>query len=152
MTELDYPDIPKMPMGIHEIQQCIPHRFPFLFIDRVVDVVRNERIVATKNVSITDPLLQGHFPDQPVVPGVIIVEALAQTAAVLGHLSTRGGLSVCRLTEINSARFKRAIIPGDTMLFELRATRKRPPFFWFDAECKVDGELATRVQLSALVK
>src|SRR4051812_17720721 len=102
----------KMLMDILDIQKCIPHRHPFLLIDRVLEASANERIVATKNISIADPVLQGHFPGNPVLPGVIIVEACAQATAVLGHLSYDAGLSACLLTEVTSARFRRPVVPG----------------------------------------
>ena len=142
----------KLPMDVNGIQQCIPHRYPFLLIDRVVEAVPNEKVVALKNVSITDPVLQGHFPDNPVVPGVLIVEGIAQAAAVLGHLSTPGGLTTCLLTEVKETRFRRPVVPGDVMQYEALVVRRRAPFFWFDAKCTVDGELAAEVKFSALLK
>ena len=143
---------PKMPMDIAAIQKCIPHRYPFLLIDRVLEAVPHERIVAIKNVSFSEPLLQGHFPGNPIFPGVLIVEALAQAAAVLGHLSYEKGLIQCLLTEVTSARFRRPVVPGDTMKFDVRVAKRRQPFFWFDTTCTVDGELTAEVKLSAAMK
>lgn len=142
----------KLPMDIEAIQKCIPHRYPFLLIDRVLEAVPHERIVAIKNISFSDPMLQGHFPGNPVVPGVLVIEAIAQAAAVLGHLSYEDGLSVCALTEVSSARFRRKIIPGDVLRLEVLVLKRRPPFFWFEAVCMVDGELAAEVKLSAYIK
>ena len=142
----------KLPMNITDIQQCIPHRYPFLLIDRIVEAVPGERIVAIKNVSIGDPMLQGHFPGNPVVPGVLIVEGMAQAAAVLGHLSYEKGLNSCLLTEVSQARFRRPVIPGDVMRFDITVVKRRPPFFWFDAKCTVEGEPAADVKLSAFIK
>jgi 3-hydroxyacyl-[acyl-carrier-protein] dehydratase len=144
--------VPKCPMGIQEIQQCIPHRYPFLLIDRVLEAVAHERIVAIKNVSFSDPVLQGHFPGNPVFPGVMIVEAIAQAAAVLGHLSYEAGLTACLLTEVSSARFRRQVVPGDVLTFDVRVARRRAPFFWFDTTASVAGELAAEVKLSAFIK
>ena len=141
-----------MPMDVKAIQKCIPHRYPFLLIDRVLEASPNERIVAIKNVSITDPVLAGHFPDNPVVPGVVIVEGIAQAAAVLGHLSYEHGLTTCYLTEISEARFRKPVVPGDVMRFELKVLKRRPPFFWFDAVCTVDGEVVSEVKVSAYIK
>lgn len=143
---------PKFPMDIQAIQKCIPHRHPFLLIDRVLEAVPNDYIVATKNVSIADPVLQGHFPGNPVVPGVLQVEAMAQAAAVLGHLSYENGLTTCYLTEVESARFKKPVVPGDVMRFEVKVLKRRPPFFWFEAQCLVDGEAVSTVKLSAYIK
>ena len=144
--------IPKCPMGIQEIQQCIPHRYPFLLIDRVLEATAHERIVAIKNVSFSDPVLQGHFPGMPVYPGVMIVEAIAQAAAVLGHLSFEAGLSQCLLTEIQSARFRRQVVPGDVLTFDVRVAKRRTPFFWFDTTASVGSEIAAEVKLSAFIK
>lgn len=146
------PAMPAMPMDVVAIQKCIPHRYPFLFIDRVLEASANERIVATKNVTIADPLLQGHFPGNPVVPGVVIVEAVAQATAVLGHLSHENGLSQCLLTEVQSARFRRPVVPGDVLRIEATVAKRRAPFFWFEAVCTVDGEPAAEVKLSAFIK
>lgn len=142
----------KMPMDIGQIQKCIPHRYPFLLIDRVLECQPNERIVALKAVSFTDPMLQGHFPGNPVVPGVLIVEAVAQAAAVLGHLSYENGLSTCYLTEVQSARFRRPVVPGEVMRFEVNVTKRRAPFFWFDAKVYVDSEETSEVKISAYIK
>jgi len=152
MAQPDKPVMPTFPMDVIAIQKCIPHRHPFLFIDRVLEAVPNERIVATKNVSIADPLLQGHFPGQPVLPGVVIVETIAQATAVLGYLSHDLKLEQCLLTEVQSARFRRQVVPGDVLRIEATLVKRRAPFFWFDAVCSVDGEPAAEVKLSALMK
>lgn len=143
--------LPPMPMDISAIQRCIPHRFPFLLVDRVLEATAGVRIVTTKNVSFSDPVLQGHFPGNPVYPGVMIIEAMAQSAAIFGYL-TAGGTNVCYLTEVTSARFRRPVVPGDVMRIEANLLKQRAPFFWFDATCTVDGELAAQVKLSALMK
>ncbi len=142
----------KMPMDINAIQKCIPHRYPFLLIDRVLELVPHEHIVAIKNVSMSEPMLQGHFPGNPVFPGVLIVEGIAQAAAVLGHLSYEKGLTQCLLTEVRAARFRRQVVPGDVMRFEVRVAKRRPPFFWFDAKCLIDGEITAEVEISAYIK
>lgn len=142
----------KMPMDILAIQKCIPHRYPFLLIDRVLEAVPHERIVATKNVSFSDQILQGHFPGNPVFPGVLIIEAMAQAAGVLGHLSFEGGLTRCLLTEVTYARFRRPVVPGDVMKFDVRLTKRRAPFFWFDTTCYVGDEVAAEVKLSAHIQ
>ncbi len=142
----------KMPMDVTDIMKCIPHRFPFLLIDRVLEASPHERIVATKNVSYSDHFLQGHFPGNPVMPGVLMIEAIAQATAVLGHLSYDVGLSTCYLTEVTSARFRRPVVPGDTLRIEATVLKRRAPFFWFEAVCTVDGETAAEVKLSAFIK
>ncbi len=142
----------KYPMDIVDIQRCIPHRHPFLLIDRVLEASAHERIVATKNVSLSDPVLQGHFPGNPVMPGVLIIEACAQATAVLGHISYDAGLTICLLTEVTAARFRRPVVPGDVLRIEATVQKRRAPFFWFDAICTVDGEVAAELKLSAFIK
>ncbi len=138
----------KVPMNIQDIEKCIPHRYPFLLIDRVLEYAVGERIVAIKNVSMVDPILQGHFPGNPIVPGVLIVEAMAQASAVLGKL-TETDCSSCLLTEVTEARFRRQVVPGDTLRMDVKVLRRRKPFFWFEGEATVDGEPAAFVKFSA---
>jgi 3-hydroxyacyl-[acyl-carrier-protein] dehydratase len=140
------------PMDIPAIERCIPHRHPFLLIDRVVAAVPHESVVALKQVSVSDPFLQGHFPGNPVMPGVLIIEAVAQATAVLGHLSTVGGLRQCYLTEIISARFRRPVVPGDTLNIEATVKKRRAPFFWFAGRCTVDGVTVAEIEISAFLK
>lgn len=142
----------KMPMNIIEIQKILPHRFPFLLLDRVLDYEPNKFITAIKCISITDPILQGHFPDNPVVPGVIIVEGVAQVAAVLGGLSSKEGFNTCLLTEITSTRFRRSVVPGDVLTYDVKVVKTRKQFFWFEATVRVEDEVAATVELSAILK
>lgn len=146
------PALPTMPMDIIEIKKCIPHRYPFLLVDRVLEAEPNVRILAYKNVSVSDPFLVGHFPDNPVMPGVLIVEGVAQAAGVLGHLSYENGLSACLLTEVSNARFRRPVVPGDQLTYDVRVVKRRPPFFWFDAKCLVAGETVAEIKISAFIK
>jgi 3-hydroxyacyl-[acyl-carrier-protein] dehydratase len=140
------------PLELVDIQKCLPHRHPFLLIDRVLELVPFESIKAIKCVSASDPILQGHFPDFPVMPGVMIVEGMAQAAGVLGHKSLATGFKQCLLTEIVNSRFRRQVVPGDVLVYDIKVKKSRPPFFWFDAVATVDGDLAAKVQLSALMK
>src|SRR5262249_42884391 len=108
---------------IHErdIAALLPHRYPFQFIDRVIEVTNGARIVAWKNVSINDPLFRGHFPDLPVMPGVLICEALAQAGGLLAHTSTDGlpAGRVVALTGLDHVRFRHPVVPGDQLLLEV---------------------------------
>jgi len=146
--EKQYP----LPMDIHAIQECIPHRYPFLLIDRVLDYRVDDFIHAIRSVSFSDPILQGHFPQSPVMPGVLIVEALAQAAAVLGRMTIPGGFKECLLAEVNETRFRRPVVPGDTVHLEAFLVRKRAPFYWFDGKAIVDGHVAATVKFCALMK
>ena len=145
MTEFE---APSLPMDVPAIERCIPHRYPFLLIDRILEYSVGERILARKNVSVSDQFLQGHFPGDPVMPGVLIVEGMAQASAVLGKL-TDPKCSQVLLTEISSSRFRRKVIPGDVLEIEVKVTKSRKSFFWFDAEARVDGEQAAVVSFSA---
>jgi 3-hydroxyacyl-[acyl-carrier-protein] dehydratase len=138
----------KCPMDLQAIQSLIPHRYPFLLVDRILEYKIGESIVGLRNISCSDPVLQGHFPGDPVVPGVIIIEGLAQTSAVLGRLTDPECRSVL-LTEVSSARFRRKVVPGDVLVYEVKVVKRRKPFFWFDGEAKVDGEAAAIVSFSA---
>jgi 3-hydroxyacyl-[acyl-carrier-protein] dehydratase len=140
-----------MPMDIIAIQQAIPHRYPFLFIDRVIEATKWESIVAIRNITMSDPALQGHFPGNPIVPGVVIVEGAAQAAAVLGCLS-KGSLEQCLFTEISEARFRQSVVPGDVLRYELKLTKHRANFVWFEAIMTVDGGEVATVKFSALLK
>lgn len=142
----------KLPLCIDEIKKCIPHRYPFLLIDRIVDLVPNKEVVGIKNISISDPILDGHFPDHPVFPGVLIVEAIAQTSAVLGHFSKKNGFESILLTEISNARFRRKVIPGDCVEIKVTVEKSRYPFYWFNGEASVDGEIAAKANISAIMK
>ena len=142
----------KLPIEVNEIKRCLPHRHPFLLIDRVLELVPSEMVVATKNISIADPILQGHFPDNPVYPGVLIVESMAQASAVLGHFSLKKGYSSVLLTEIAQARFRRQVVPGDTLTLKITVEKTRVPFFWFKSEAYVDGNLVAKAQISAAMK
>ena len=139
-------------MDISAIQKCIPHRYPFLLIDRIVDYKVDEYIHAIRSVTVSDPILQGHFPGKPVLPGVLIIEALAQAAAVLGRMTIPGGFTDCLLAEVNDTRFRRPVVPGDTVRLEAVLMRKRAPFYWFEGKALVDGQVAATVKFCALMK
>jgi 3-hydroxyacyl-[acyl-carrier-protein] dehydratase len=137
-------------MTIDEIKEYLPHRFPFLLIDRVVSFEKDKRIVALKNVTVNEPFFPGHFPHFAVMPGVLIVEAMAQAAAVLslkslGHKND--GKWVYYFVGIDGARFKRPVIPGDQMLLEVEAGPSRRGMAKFKAVAKVAGEVAAEAEL-----
>lgn len=135
-------------LNILEIQECIPHRYPFLLVDRVLEWKTFEYIKAIKNISFSDPILQGHFPGNPIVPGVVLVEAMAQVSAILGKLSDATCNNVL-LTEISGARFKRQVVPGDVLTLEINVLKQRKPFYWFEGTASVNGDFATAVKFSA---
>ncbi|MBF6559762.1 MAG: 3-hydroxyacyl-ACP dehydratase FabZ [Candidatus Binataceae bacterium] len=129
--------------------QLLPHRFPFLLIDRVLEL-DGERTLTLKNVTINEPFFTGHFPDLPVMPGVLIVEALAQSAAILalGIIGSRRSLFM--LTGIDKVRLRRRVVPGDQIKMEVRLLKHHHPLWKMHGEARVDGELAAEADLSAM--
>ena len=142
-------------MDIHEILEHLPHRYPFLLVDRVLEVVPGERIAALKNVSVNEPFFPGHYPHHPVMPGVLIVEALAQAAAILSF-KTLGGKpddkSVYYFVGIDGARFKRPVSPGDQLILEVSILASKRGLWKFAAQAKVDGQIAAEAELMCTVR
>lgn len=139
---------------IDRIRAMIPHRFPMLMIDRVVDVVPDVRATGVKNVSINEPFFQGHFPADPVMPGVLIIEAMAQTAAVL-VVATLGPDKEGRLVyfmSIDSARFRKPVVPGDTLLIRVEKQRNRGNVWKFKSNARVDGVLVAEATYAAMIR
>jgi len=134
------------------IMKMIPHRPPFLMIDRLVDVVVGESAVGIKNVSINEWYFQGHFPKRPVMPGVLIIEAMAQTAAVLvvETLNSAAGKLVYFMS-IDNARFRRPVMPGDTLKVHVTALRNRGNVWKFEGQAKVNGKLCAEATYAAMI-
>ena len=134
------------------IQKLIPHRYPFLLVDRILELEDNKWIVGIKNVTFNEPFFQGHFPGRPVMPGVLIVEALAQTAGVLFFHSNPTMVGrVFFFTGIDGVRFRRPIVPGDVVKLEIELLAVKRGFFKLKATASVDGALALDGELSAMV-
>jgi 3-hydroxyacyl-[acyl-carrier-protein] dehydratase len=137
-------DAPSSPVIDHrEIAALLPHRFPFQFVDRVLEFEDGKRIVALKNVSINEPYFRGHFPEQPVMPGVLICEALAQAGALLAHRS-RDGVQppqVGVLTGLDRARFRRPVVPGDQLVLEVVLVKRHRPLWKMRGMARVDGHV-----------
>ncbi len=137
-------------MDIHEILQYLPHRYPFLLIDRVVEVVPGKSIHAYKNITINEPFFVGHFPHHPVMPGVLIMEALAQAAGVLSFKTEDKKPTqndVFYFAGIDDARFKRPVMPGDQLHLHVEIERQMRGVWKFKAEARVDGQLAAEARL-----
>ncbi len=140
-------------LDIERVQQLIPHRYPFLMIDRVVDLVINVSATGIKNVTINEPYFQGHFPTRPVMPGVMIVESMAQTAAVL-VVSTLGAGAEGRLVyfmSVDNARVRKPVVPGDTLHVHVYKRRQRGNVWKFDAQAKVDGRVVADATFAAMI-
>ncbi len=135
------------------IKRMIPHRYPFLLIDRVEQIHENERAVGIKNVSANEPYFQGHFPAEPVMPGVLIVEAMAQTAGVL-VVETLGRIDqelLVYFMTVDNCRFRAKVVPGDVLELHVRVTRSRGMVCRFAGQAKVDGKLAAEAEFSAMI-
>lgn len=137
-------------MDIHQILEKLPHRYPFLLVDRVLEIEAGKRIKALKNVSINEPFFVGHFPHRPVMPGVLILEALAQAAALLAFSVEGEGTdsdSVIYFVGIDGARFKRPVEPGDQLMLEVEVDRVRAGIHKFHVRARVGEELAAEAAL-----
>ena len=139
-------------MDINEIQSIIPHRYPFLLIDRIVEIEPLKRIVAIKNVTINEPFFQGHFPGAPVLPGVIIIEAMAQAGAVLLFREVPDRASkLLYFTSIEEAKFRKPVGPGDQMRIEVSVIKYKMGYAKLRAEARVEGQLVTEAVIASVL-
>lgn len=144
-----------MTMDIHEILRRLPHRYPILLVDRVVELTKGERIRAIKNVSINEPFFLGHFPHRPVMPGVLVLEAMAQAATLLSLASMDMVLdekSVVYFAGIDNARFKRPVEPGDQLILDVTLGRAKAGIYKFAAKALVGEQLAAEAELMCTMR
>ena len=135
-----------------EIQSILPHRYPFLLVDRISELDPDRRIVGFKNVTINEPFFQGHFPGRPVMPGVLILEALAQVGGVLAFKSLGSvGRPLVYLTGVGAAKFRKPVVPGDKLRLEVTVVKKRPPFWKMQGKAFVESELVCEADVTAMV-
>ena len=142
-------------IDIHEILQHLPHRYPFLLIDRVLSVDPGKEIVALKNVTINEPFFPGHYPHHPVMPGVLVIEAMAQAAALLSFKSMGSKPdddTVYYFVGIDGARFKRPVIPGDQLILKVTSTRNVRGLWKFSAVAEVDGQVAAQAEIMCTMR
>ena len=137
-------------LDIHQIKNHLPHRYPFLLVDRVLEIAPENKLIALKNVTYNEPFFEGHFPSRPVMPGVLIVEALAQACALMasyenGNVATEN--RVYYFTGIDKARFKRPVEPGDQLIFEVELVRRIKNMWKCKGVAKVDGDLVASAEL-----
>ena len=140
-------------LGIEEIMRVLPHRYPFLLVDRIVEIDGNARIVGLKNVTINEPFFQGHFPGHPIMPGVLIIEAMAQ----VGGMLLMGGLEdpeskVVYFMSLDNVKFRRPVKPGDQIIFEIDLTQARGRVCKMHGVAKVDGEVVCEADMAAMVR
>ncbi len=142
-------------MDINEILHHLPHRYPFLLIDRVLRLEHGKEIVALKNVSMNEPFFPGHYPHHPVMPGVLIIEAMAQAAAILSftsHSEEPDENTVYYFVGIDGARFKRPVVPGDQLIVKVQPTRNLRGLWKFKGVAEVDGQVAAEAELMCTVR
>lgn len=141
-------------LDAQQIQEIIPHRYPFLLVDRIIEIEYGVRAVGIKNVTINEPFFAGHFPRQPVMPGVLIIEAMAQTAAVL-VVETLGPESEGKLVyfmSVDNARFRKPVLPGDQLRVHVTKERNRGAVWKFSGEARVDGKLVAEATFAAMIR
>ncbi len=138
---------------IARVMKLLPHRYPFLLVDRMYDMKGDESCVGVKNVTINEPFFQGHFPQYPVMPGVLIIEGLAQTAGALCVASLGEGYQaeLVYFMGIDKAKFRRPVLPGDTLHYHVRKIRNRGRVWRFAGEARVDGHVAAEAEISAML-
>jgi 3-hydroxyacyl-[acyl-carrier-protein] dehydratase len=140
-------------VDINQILKTLPHRFPFLLIDRVMNIREDYSGIGVKNVSFNEPCFQGHFPDRPVFPGVLMIEGMAQTAGVIGIMSVTGTekpRAVYFLT-IDKCKFRKPVLPGDTIEYHMKSIGRRKAMWWFHGEAKVNGVIAAEADVGAML-
>jgi 3-hydroxyacyl-[acyl-carrier-protein] dehydratase len=145
--------LPQLPMNLQEIQDILPHRYPFLFVDRIIALEIGKRIVGLKNVSINEPFFQGHFPKHPIMPGVLIVECLAQVGGILALLSTpeNMGNPSLFLMSLDKVRFRQPVIPGDQLRLEVETIRGGKKFWKMEGKAFVNETLVAEGEMVAAV-
>jgi 3-hydroxyacyl-[acyl-carrier-protein] dehydratase len=154
---MDQPSTPPETIGTYDIMQvmaAIPHRYPFLLVDRVVDIRPDHSAIGVKNVSINENFFQGHFPQEPVMPGVLLIEAMAQTAAVL-VVATLGEAFKGKLVyfmSVEGAKFRRPVVPGDQVHIHVNKAQRRMNVWRFQAEAKVDGTVVAEATYAAMIR
>ncbi len=142
-------------MYIEEIRRFLPHRYPFLLIDRVLECVPGETLTAIKNVSVNEPFFNGHFPETPIMPGVLIIEALAQATGLLGFKTMSEEPSndlLYMLVGVDNVRFKRQVVPGDQLMLKAKVVRQSKVIWKFNCEASVDGQVVTVADMLCAAK
>ena len=136
---------------IASILKMLPHRYPFMMVDRVIDIRGDEFGIGIKNVTINEPQFQGHFPENPVFPGVLLLEGMAQTAGVLCVHARKESPPYVYFMTIDGAKFRKPVTPGDTVQYHMTLHKRRRNMWWYRGEAKVEGELVAEAMLSAMM-
>ena len=138
---------------VQDIMKFLPHRYPFLLIDRILDIVPGEKVVALKNVTINEPFFQGHFPENPIMPGVLIIEAMGQAGGVLAYesLPEKNQGAVIYFMSMDKVKFRKPVVPGDQILFEMQILKQRSTTFKMSGMAKVDGKVVAEAEMMATI-
>jgi beta-hydroxyacyl-ACP dehydratase FabZ len=139
-------------IDINEILDMLPHKYPFLLVDKVLEFEEAKRIVAIKNVTVNEPFFQGHFPGMPIMPGVLILEALAQAGGVLAFKSFPGMKGTVFFTGIDDARFRKPVTPGDQLRLVVDVVKHRREIWVFEAKAYVDNDVVAEARIMAMLK
>ena len=139
-------------IDINQILKLLPHRYPFLLVDRVLEITPRVSITALKNVTMNEPFFQGHFPDFPVMPGVLIIEALAQTAALHTFSEAKAENAIYYFAGIDGARFKKPVLPGDQLIMTAILEREKAGIYKFQVKATVNDELAAEANITCAVR
>jgi beta-hydroxyacyl-ACP dehydratase FabZ len=137
--------------SVREIMELLPHRYPFLLVDRIVAFEPEKRIVGIKNVTITEPFFQGHFPGHPIMPGVLIIESIAQVGGILALKAMGGGKRIAYFAGIDNGKFRRPVVPGDQLRIEVTVLAHKGPVWKMHGEAMVDGALAAKADVIATI-
>jgi 3-hydroxyacyl-[acyl-carrier-protein] dehydratase len=139
-------------LELTDILRLLPHRYPFLLVDRIIAIHGDECCIGIKNVTFNEPFFQGHFPNRPVMPGVLLLEGMAQSAgAICARLAGTDHTAMTYFTTIDKAKFRRPVVPGDTIEFHLAKKARRRNMWWYRGEAKVAGQLACEAEVGAMV-
>jgi 3-hydroxyacyl-[acyl-carrier-protein] dehydratase len=152
-TQTELPPVDIAVVDVKQLQQMLPHRYPFLLLDRMVEVRHGHSAIGIKNVTVNEPFFQGHFPGHPVMPGVLVVESMAQAAAAL-VISTLGpeiGIPIVYFMSIENAKFRKPVVPGDQLRLTMTKDRRRGNVWRFDGVAHVDGVVVAEASLTAMI-
>jgi 3-hydroxyacyl-[acyl-carrier-protein] dehydratase len=138
---------------IERLLKCLPHRYPFLLVDRIIDAKGDESCIGIKNVSVNEPQFQGHFPERPVMPGVLMIEGMAQTAGALCINAVAGGITppLVYFMTIEKAKFRKPVLPGDRIEYHMKKLNQRRAIWWYSGRALVDGTLVCEAEISAML-
>ena len=139
-------------IDIVELLKALPHRYPFLLVDRIIDIDRDESCIGIKNVTYNEPQFTGHFPENPIMPGVLLIEGMAQTAgAVCARFASLGKPNLVYFMTIDKAKFRKPVIPGDRVEYHMTKMNRRRSMWWYKGVAKVDGQVVCEAEISAML-